>query len=229
MTILPVILALAALAQDAPEVAIPGELVVCGTDDSRDSHECRAQVAIDEGRHADAAAEFAALADSAPQLSEAARARAAAAPLYNLAGDFEAALASASAALAANSLEDMQAGWTQLDKAWALHRLGRAAEAEVALAAAATHVQDDPYYWLQAAEMALDAGDASTALVRIAQAEQRAPDSPEILTLKGEASVAAGDPEAAAAAWRAAIAAMPDHPSAKLAAEALAALEGTAR
>ncbi|MCJ7421332.1 tetratricopeptide repeat protein [Sphingomicrobium astaxanthinifaciens] len=215
-------------AQPVPTVGLPGEMLVCGTDASRESRECRAQLAMKDGRHADAAAEFIAIADDAAGLVEAARARAAAAALFNAAGQHEDALLAASAAAASNSLAPLQRGWVLLDKAWALHALGRAEEANAALAQAGPLAQDDPFYWLAAAEMAGQSGDYPTALERIEQAEARAPDAPEVLFTKGEVLLASGDEAGARAAWTAAVAAMPDHPAARIAAERLAALAAAA-
>ncbi|MCJ8190993.1 tetratricopeptide repeat protein [Sphingomicrobium aestuariivivum] len=220
------LLALALLAQDAPpSVAMPGELLVCGTDDSMESRECRAQLAMKDGRQADAAAEFMAIAGEATDLRSAGQAYAAAATLYNVAKDYERAHEAAAAAAATNSLEPMQLGWVLVDQAWALHELGRLEESNAALASAGQLVQDDPFYWLAAAEMAGQSGDYATALTRIGQAEQRAPDSPEVLFTKGEVLMASGDEAGAKAAWQAAILAMPDHPAAQIANERLQALE----
>ena len=219
------LLALALLAQDAPvgapRVSMADEVLVCGTDDSRESRECRAQLALKDGRQADAAAEFMGIAAEAGDLRQSGQAYAAAATLYNVAREYERANEAAAAAAATNSLEPLQLGWVLVDQAWALHLLGRAEESNAALASAGTLVQDDPFYWLAAAEMAGQSGDYATALTRIGQAEQRAPDSPEVLFTKGEVLMASGDEAGAKAAWQAAILAMPDHPAAAIAAQRL--------
>ncbi|WP_265587288.1 tetratricopeptide repeat protein [Sphingomicrobium arenosum] len=204
------------LLQDAPSPAL-----VCGTAAASENRECQAQLAVKEGRAEDAAAIFMAIAAEATNLVDTARAQAAAASLFLQAGQHEAALEAASAAAGANVLAPLQQGWTLLDKAYSLHRLERYDEANSVLASAGTLIQDDPFYWLAATQMAGEQGDYDAALTRITQAEQRAPDAPEVLYAKGEVLLARGDRDGARAAWTAAIAAMPDHPVAMMAQQAI--------
>ena len=203
--------------QDAPPMP-------CTTGDTPAQMECNAKLAIEAGDHALAAAQFVTLAQSVDDPASKARALAAAAPLFAVAGKLDDAQATAANALALNALTPLQQGWTHLDRAQALYRLDRKDEADTAWLAAGETVAEDPYYWLTGAAMALQSQQLDAARTRVDAGLERAKDSPELLLLSGQIALAAEDLPAARKAFTDAVIAMPDHPAGRAAAKALDAL-----
>ena len=186
--------------------------------------ECKAQLAIARGDHLGAAEHFLTIVDLVETPQDKARAYAAAAPLFAIGGQVERAEEVAAAALALNALPPLQQGWTRLDHAQALFRLGRRDEAEAEWAGAAQAIGEDPYYWWTGASMALTADRPADARTRVDEGLRRAPQSPELLLLSGQVALAVEDLAAARTAFAAAAAAAPDSPPGRNAARALAAM-----
>ncbi|MCM8557907.1 tetratricopeptide repeat protein [Sphingomicrobium sediminis] len=220
------LLALAIAAQEVPPVATPGEVLRCAEDASVKSALCRATVAQGEGRHADSARFFEEAALLAADAGEQARANAAAGAMWLAAGDPTRALGPIDAALASQTLDAMQRGFTLIDRATALYGLSRADEALVALDDAATLVDQDPYLWFLGGRIALDLERFDDAELRVGNGLLLAPDSPELLHLAGLVAIAKGEPDSAKDYWRKAVLAAPGHPAARAAGQGLQLLVG---
>ncbi|WP_343344402.1 hypothetical protein WJT74_10135 [Sphingomicrobium sp. XHP0239] len=218
--ILSLIAALTLAGQEAP----PLPPAVCADSERAADLECKAQAEVRTGNYGAAAAHFLTIANNATDPGAKARAYAAAAPLLSVAGELDRAQEIAAAALAFNALGPQQAGWTMIDRAQALFRLDRVAEAETQWARAAELIAPDPYYWWTGASMALQAGDLAAANERVEAGLERADDAPELHLLKGQIRLAEGDTTGARAAFSAAVEAQPGHDAALAAARALAAL-----
>lgn len=126
------------------------------------------------------------------------------------------------AALAAGTLDGLQRGEAQLDRARALVATNDLKAARVDLDAATTNAPDDPLAWLLSATLARRTGDQARAKTDIAQALRLAPDDASVQLEAGNIAAQAGDEAQAKAAWTEAARIAPTAPAGKSATQALA-------
>lgn len=138
------------------------------------------------------------------------------------AGDAANALVALDKALVDPTLEGLERGEVELDRARALVATGDRAGARAAIDRALTLAADDPLAWLLSATLARQAGDLSRAKADIGQALRRANDDAAVQLEAGNIAAADGDETGAKTAWNAVVRLRPDSAEAKAAEAALA-------
>ncbi|MBB3764644.1 tetratricopeptide repeat protein [Sphingomicrobium lutaoense] len=185
----------ATLLVQSPQIAVPGELLNCGTDRSAETLLCRAVAAQRDGRHADSAAAFedAASLSAIDDLDQSARALVAAGNMWLLADRPEAAANVIDRALALNRLDPVQRGLALMDRARASVAMLEPKVAEGFATEAQALIPEDPFVWYFTSGLALYAGDLERAKEDIDRALALAPDAPEVLLRAAAIAEARGE------------------------------------
>lgn len=137
------------------------------------------------------------------------------------AGDASRARQALDTALVGGALQGAEAGEAYLDRARALFALGQPKQARSDIDQAIKLVPTDPLAWLLSATLARKSGDLARAAKDIEEAARLSPDDASVALEAGNIALMSGANEAAKAAWSAAVAASPNSPAGKAAAEAL--------
>ncbi|HVF36996.1 MAG TPA: hypothetical protein VNA29_03535, partial [Sphingomicrobium sp.] len=183
---------------------------------------CRAIVASNAGKFADAAAAFESAAELTPAGDPARdRALAAAGNMWIAARQAGKAALALDKALAGGGLKADQHGLALLDRARAAEAQSDLKTARSKVTEAARTISDDPYLWYFSAALAIREQDIPTAKAAINRALALAPNSPEVLFEAGHVAKAAGEEAQARDYWTRALAADPDGAAGKAAKEAL--------
>ncbi|HVF37310.1 MAG TPA: hypothetical protein VNA29_05145 [Sphingomicrobium sp.] len=183
---------------------------------------CRAIVASNAGKFADAAGAF----ESAAELAGAGdpardRALAAAGNMWIAAGQPGKAALALDKALAGGGLKSDQHGLALLDRARAAEAQNDLKTARAKVSEAVKTISDDPYLWYFSAALAIREADIPTAKAAINRALALSPNSAEILFEAGHVAKAAGEDAQARDYWDRAVAADPEGAAGKAAKEAL--------
>ncbi|TPG20572.1 hypothetical protein EAH87_07555 [Sphingomonas koreensis] len=187
------------------------------------AQECLGVAYANQQRFANAAGEFEGAAKAATLAKDdrAASDWAEAGNAWIAAGDAAKAKAALDAALAMDSLNAVQRGEAQLDRARALVATGDLPAARSDLDAALIVVPQDSLAWLLSATLARRMGDLPRAHKDIAEALSRAPREAPVQLEAGNIAAMSQDEAGAKAAWQQAIDLAPDSPAGQNAAEAL--------
>ncbi|WCM27545.1 hypothetical protein NDN01_01000 [Sphingomonas sp. QA11] len=187
------------------------------------SHQCLGISYANQGRWTAAAAEF----EAAARGGEIARDKRAAnywaqaGNAWLAGGEAMKARGALNAALAAGTLEGMQRGEANLDRARAFVAGGDLASARPDLDRALVDAAADPLAWLLSATLARRTNDLPRAKKDIAEAIKLAGDDPSVQLEAGNIAAAAGDEAGAKAAWNMAVRQRPESEPARNARNAL--------
>ena len=187
------------------------------------AHQCLGLAYATEQRWTAAAAEFDAAGEAAGIAHDARTANywAQAGNAWLAAGEPMKARTSLNAALALGTLQGLQRGEANLDRARAFVASGDLPDARVDLDRATVDAADDPLSWLLSATLARRMQDLPRARKDIAEAMHRAGDDASVQLEAGNIAAALGDEEGAKLAWNRAIQIRPDSVPARLARNAL--------
>lgn len=198
----------------------------CPTVLTQAAQECRAIEASKDGRFADSATAFEALAELMPAGDPARdRALAAAGNMWIAAGQPGKAAVALDRAIAGGGLKAEQHGLALLDRARAAESQNDLKTARAKLNEAAKTISEDPFLWYFSAALSLREQDIPAAKSAINRALAMVPDSAEVLFEAGHIAKAAGEDAQARDYWTRAAAAEPNGPTGKAAREALAMVE----
>ena len=198
----------------------------CPTGSTSEAFLCRAVVAQEGGKFAEAATGFEAAAGLAKPGDPAAdRMLAAAGNMWIAGGQPGKAALAIDRALTGKGLLADQRGLALLDRARAAEAQGDLKTARAKLNLAAQSIGEDPFLWYFSAALAIRENDITSAKVAINRALVMIPEDPTILFEAGHVYQAAGEDSKAREYWNRAVAADPKGPSGSAARRALNMLE----
>ena len=217
---IPILIAVA-IAAAAPNAAAP-----CPADSTSAATLCRAVVAEQSGKFADAATEFERAAGLAKPGDPAAdRMLAAAGNMWIAAGQPGKAALSLDRALSGSGLLADQRGLALLDRARAAEAQGDLKTARAKLNLAIPSINEDPFLWYFSAALAIRENDPASAKVAINRALTMIPNDPSVLFEAGHVYQFAGEDSKAREFWTRAVAADPNSASGQAARRALGMLD----
>jgi len=194
------------------------------------SHQCLGISYANQGRWTAAAAEFEAAARGGEVVKDQRTANywAQAGNAWLAGGEAMKARSALNAALASGTLQGMQRGEANLDRARAFVASGNTINARPDIDRALVDAAADPLAWLLSATLARRTGDLTRAKKDIAQAITLSGDDPSVQLEAGNIAAALGDEAGAKAAWNAAASLKPGSDAARHARNALKQFEAPA-